>query len=187
MTPGFAFLDQEYYDQLQTVPWLDKDRREATPKLEELACSNKEPTNHEKVCQLSQGQEKGASPRGSAKVRILNKDEPVDPTEFPVTDTEKLCPEIPRLTENEQLALAKVTKADSPFVSSVVREDERMIPEPPAEDGRALRQESKRRCAGGSLGNDTSCLAWFEQCGKEMGLPDSARTLRARLLQNFFH
>ncbi len=28
ITPGFAFLDQNYYDQLETVPWLDKDGRE---------------------------------------------------------------------------------------------------------------------------------------------------------------
>ncbi len=39
VTPGFAFVDQTYYDQLQTVPWLDKDGREVAPKLEELADS----------------------------------------------------------------------------------------------------------------------------------------------------
>ncbi len=25
--PGLAFLDQSYYDQLETVPWVDKDGR----------------------------------------------------------------------------------------------------------------------------------------------------------------
>ncbi len=28
VAPGFAFLSQECYDQLDTVPWLDKDGRE---------------------------------------------------------------------------------------------------------------------------------------------------------------
>ncbi len=133
---GFAFLDQDYYDQLQTVPWLDKDGRETTPKMEELACSNNEPTNIEKVYQLSQGPKKGP------KVRVLKKDKTVDPTEFPVTESKKLCRETPHLTENERLALAKITKADSPFFSPVVREDEPMIAEPPSAKMVALCAES---------------------------------------------
>ncbi len=155
VTPDFAFVDQIYYDQLQTVPWLEKDGREIAPKLEELVDSKGEsiPASPEKVCSLSQRPSHGALSQGSLKVRILNKDEPIDLKEFPATKSKGLFL-VPCLTEDERLALTKNTKADSPFNSPVVREDEPMIAEPPSAKIVVLRAESLN--TRGSHGNDPS-------------------------------
>ena len=148
VSPGFAFLNQDYYDQLPTVPWLDKDGREITPELQELACSNDQPTceptqtGPNKVCSLSERPEAAVSSQRTARVRILKRGDPIDPTEFPITKLEVGTQGISRLTENEQLALAKITKADSPSVSPVVREDEPLTIEPPFTKIVALSAES---------------------------------------------
>ncbi len=101
MTPGFAFLDQGYYDQLQMVTWLDKDGRESTPKLEDQSASDK-------VC----------------KVRILKGIEPLDSAKFPIETVDQPGSSVSLLSQNEQLALAKIAKADSPFMPPIVRQDE---------------------------------------------------------------
>ncbi len=57
-------------------------------------------------------------------MRVLKSIETLDVSEFPVTMTETTIGQTRRLNETERLALAKITKADSPFLPPVVRDDE---------------------------------------------------------------
>ena len=126
MRPGFAFLDQSYYDQLETVPWLDKDGREAAEEaLKELPS-----VAHSETPSVARS---GAQPSQLlSQVRILKSSETLDVSKYPATRTEVTIDRTRRVNETERLALAKIAKADSPFLPSVVRDDQPGLQKSPA-------------------------------------------------------
>ncbi len=130
VTPGFAFMDQDYYDQLETVPWLDKDGREK-PTDEKLSVKRTGVTMAGPTDSM-----------GTVQVRLLKKSETPDVEQFPVTLASSVKGPDRKLAEVERLALAKIAKADSPFVSPVVREDEPSAVELPTSQIVALCAES---------------------------------------------
>ncbi len=138
VVPGFAFMDQDHYDQLETVSWLDKDGREK-PDDEKLS-----------VKKCGKVATSPTDTMGSVQVRVLKKGEIPDAEQFPVTITTGVEAPPGRLAEVEKLALAKIVKADSPFVSPVIRDDEPSAVELPTSQIVALCAESLN--AGGQEG-----------------------------------
>ena len=109
---GFGFLEQDIYNSLGTVPWLDKDGREL-PEQEEAGCAARE----------------------EVRISILRPDEVVKPEVFPVEprevhETESLVEHREEcLNPSECMALALIVKDSAPNIPPVVR-DENLVIEP---------------------------------------------------------
>ena len=96
---GFSFMNQEAYDRLETVPWLNKDGNEIP--------------DEEKM-------EKTES------LRTLKRDQAKTVERDQRQNDEAILSEN-SLNKTERLTLAKIAKADSPFVAAVMRDDEPVI------------------------------------------------------------
>ena len=109
--PGFAFMDQKTYDEMETVPWLHKDGKQVHSKQ----ALKQEPKSVEK------------------KLRFLEKGKPADPESFPVAyQNEELADRGDAVLESEFLplgaietkALAILARQETANVPAVNRQEE---------------------------------------------------------------
>ena len=92
-------MDQEAYDELETVPWLNKDGNEI-PDEDKMGKTE--------------------------SLRILKRDQSKTVEKDQRQNDEAILSENP-LNKTECLTLAKIAKPDSPFVAAVIRDDEPVI------------------------------------------------------------